>query len=472
MYSQPGIVIAGHLYWFTLMSPDVIYVAAQKLWWFLVVLGVLVTFHEFGHFIVARWAGVKVLKFSLGFGPKLFSRQVGDTEYLVSLIPLGGYVKMFGEDTGDTISVQEQQVSFVHKSLFKRTLIVAAGPGFNFLLSYLIFSVWLATGAPLPIPTFEELSPTIDAIRTGSPASAAGFEVGDKITRINDQEIATQNDVFAMIAESKGQPLTFEVVRGGHHKTLVVTPEVFDQQQTEEPVYVIGIEEAPPTVTSVIPDMPAMAGGLKEEDRILSINSVPIHTWSEMTKIVRENPNQALEFQVDRHGALVTLTITPEGHESTEDDLPVKIGKIGITGPGRSVVRSDHPLTALIHGIQATWGWSELTVVGIYKMFTGEISTKHLGGPIMIASASGKAAESGFSDVAFLVAILSINLGILNLLPIPILDGGHLFFFACEAILRRPLGERQREFAQQVGLVLLFGIMIFAFFNDIQRLLQ
>ena len=167
------------------MSPDFIYVIAQKLLWFLVVLGVLVTFHEFGHFIVARWAGVKVLKFSLGFGPKLFSRQVGDTEYLVSLIPLGGYVKMFGEDISETVSPQEQGQSFVHKSLLKRTLIVAAGPGFNFLLSYIIFSVWFATGAALPIPTFEELSPTISAIRAESPASLAGLAIGDKVTRIN-----------------------------------------------------------------------------------------------------------------------------------------------------------------------------------------------------------------------------------------------------------------------------------------------
>lgn len=454
------------------MAPDLIYIVAQKLWWFLVVLGVLVTFHEFGHFIVARWAGVKVLKFSLGFGPKLFSRQVGETEYLVSLIPLGGYVKMFGEELGDTISVQEQQVSFVHKPLWKRTLIVAAGPGFNFLLSYLIFTAWLATGVPLPVPTFEELSPTIHAIRANSPAMEAGLQVGDTITRINGQDIATQNDVFAMIAESEGRPLTIEVMRGGRHLSFVVTPEVMEGQEDEEPVYVIGIEEAPPLVTSVIPDMPAMAGGLKEHDRILAINGTPIHTWSDMTKIVRAHPNQPLEFQVDRKGAIITLTITPEPYQTTEDDQAVEIGKIGITGPGRSVIQSDTPVTAFVKGIQATWEWSELTIVGIYKMLTGEISSKHLGGPIMIASASGKAAEHGFSDVAFLVAILSINLGILNLLPIPILDGGHLFFFACEAILRRPLGERQREFAQQVGLVLLFGIMIFAFFNDIQRLLQ
>ncbi len=454
------------------MSPDFIYVIAQKLWWFLVVLGVLVTFHEFGHFIVARWAGVKVLKFSLGFGPKLWSRKAGDTEYLLSLIPLGGYVKMFGEDIGESISPHEQQQSFVHKPLWKRTLIVAAGPGFNFLLSYLIFSAWLATGAALPIPTFEELSPTIHAIRAESPASTAGLEVGDRITRINEQEIATQNDVFAIIAESNGRPLTVEVLRDGQQKTFVVTPEPMDTTTTDQPIYVIGIEEAAPVVTSVLPDMPAMAGGLQEGDRIVAIEGTPIHTWSQMTKIVRKSANQPLEFRVDRHGAIITLTITPEPHKTIEGDVPVEIGKIGITGPGRSVIRAESPLTAVFHGARATWGWSELTVVGIYKMFTGEISSKHLGGPIMIASASGQAAEHGMADVAFLVAILSINLGILNLLPIPILDGGHLFFFACEAILRRPLGERQREFAQQIGLVLLFGIMIFAFFNDIQRLLQ
>lgn len=454
------------------MSPDLIYIIGQKLWWFLVVLGVLVTFHEFGHFIVARWAGVKVLKFSLGFGPKLFSRQVGDTEYLVSLIPLGGYVKMFGEDLGDSISPEEQEQSFVHKSLLKRSLIVAAGPGFNFILSYLIFSAWLATGAALPIPTFEELSPTIAAIRAESPASTEGLKVGDKITLIDEEEITTIHDVYGMIAESKGRPLTIEVLRNGQHKTFVVTPEPMDPNPNDEPVYLIGIEEAEPLVTSVMPDMPAMIGGLVENDRIVEIEGTPIHTWSQMTKIVRTRPNQPLEFLVDRQGAPITVTITPESHSATENDLPVEIGKIGITGPGRSVVRAESPLAALFYGLHATWGWSELTVVGIYKMFSGEISSKHLGGPIMIASASGQAAERGISDIAFLVAILSINLGILNLLPIPILDGGHLFFFACEAILRRPLAERQREFAQQIGLVLLFGIMIFAFFNDIQRLLQ
>ena len=210
------------------MSPDIIYVVVQKIWWFLVVLGVLVTFHEFGHFIVARWSGVKVLKFSLGFGPKVLSRQIGDTEYLVSAIPLGGYVKMFGEDAGEPVPPEERERSFSHKPLWKRTLIVAAGPGFNFFLSYLIFSAWLATGAPLPIPTFAEILPTIDAIRADSPAGQAGLQVGDRVTKIDEQDMTTKNEVYAAVAESGGRSLTVEVRRSDTLKTFLVTPELYD----------------------------------------------------------------------------------------------------------------------------------------------------------------------------------------------------------------------------------------------------
>ena len=454
------------------MSPDIIYVVVQKIWWFLVVLGVLVTFHEFGHFIVARWAGVKVLKFSLGFGPKVLSRRVGDTEYLLSAIPLGGYVKMFGEDVHETVSPDERERSFSHKPLWKRTLIVAAGPGFNFFLSYLIFSAWLAMGSPLPIPTFDEISPTIDAIRANSPAGQAGLQVGDRITRIDEREMTTKNDVYAAVAESDGRSLTVEVRRGDILKTFLVTPELYDPEDVEHPLYVIGIEEAAPIVTAVMSDTPAAEAGLKEGDCILEIQGETIQTWSRMTHIIKAHPNVPLTMQVDREGTILTLTIIPEPHEVTDEGTRTTVGKIGIMGSGRSVIRASSPLMAVVQGVKATWGWSELTVVGIYKMVTGEISSKNIGGPIMIASASGTAAERGIPEVLFFVAILSINLGILNLLPIPVLDGGHLFFFACEAVLGRPLAERQREFTQQVGIVLLFGIMIFAFFNDIQRLLQ
>lgn len=443
----------------------------QKLVWFLIVLGVLVTFHEFGHFIVARWAGVRVLKFSIGFGPKLAGWQFGETEYVLSAIPLGGYVKMFGEDLNETISASEQQCSFVHKPLLKRTLIVAAGPGFNFILSYLIFTGWLAMGAPLFVPTFQDLTPTIEAIRPNSPADRSGLRTGDRVTRVNNQDITTQSELFTVIAESQGKQLTLDVERQGSRKTFLVTPEVFDYEG--EPVYSLGIEETPALVTSVVQGSPAMKGGLQEGDRILAINGEPIHTWRQMTEIVRNNPNIPLSIEVRHQERHKILTVTPELHTiSTEDGKTLEIGKLGIIGPGRSVIKATSPFLAPVKGLKATWGWVELTVMGISKMFTGEVSPKNIGGPIMIASISGEAAEQGLSNVAFLVAILSINLGILNLLPIPILDGGHLLFFAFEAILRRPLGEKQREFAQQVGLVLLVCIMVFAFWNDIERLLQ
>ena len=197
---------------------------------------------------------------------------------------------MSGEDMGEIVPPEEREQSFAHKPLWKRTLIVAAGPGFNFFLSYLIFSAWLAMGAPLPIPTFAELSPTIDAIRADSPAAQAGLHVGDRVTRIDEREITTKNEVYATVAESDGRSLTVEVRRGDTLKTYVVTPELYDPEDVEHPLYVIGIEEAAPVVTAVMPEMPAAQAGLEEGDRILEIQGEPIQTWSQMTRIIKAHP--------------------------------------------------------------------------------------------------------------------------------------------------------------------------------------
>jgi regulator of sigma E protease len=186
---------------------------------------------------------------------------------------------------------------------------------------------------------------------------------------------------------------------------------------------------------------------------------------------VKESPNRPLKVEVNRNGQVVALTITPALEKISVNGKSVEIGKIGVSGPGRSLIRSANPLLAAWHGLEATWGWTELTAVGIYKMIAGEISSKNIGGPLTIASISGEAGAQGMSSVIFLIAILSINLGVLNLLPIPILDGGHLLFFAIEAVMRKPLADRQRELAQQVGLLLLVCIMVFAFWNDIERLI-
>jgi regulator of sigma E protease len=189
-----------------------------------------------------------------------------------------------------------------------------------------------------------------------------------------------------------------------------------------------------------------------------------------MTGLVKESPGKPLHVDVLREGQRISLTVTPNAETTTVNGQSVQIGKIGIAGPDRSLMRSANPLTALYNGLEATWKWTELTVVGLYKMIVGDISSKNIGGPLTIAKISGEAAAQGPANVIFLIALLSINLGVLNLLPIPILDGGHLLFFLIEGILRKPLGERHRELAQQVGLVLLVGVMIFAFWNDLERI--
>ncbi|WP_447598565.1 RIP metalloprotease RseP [Nitrospira sp. Nam80] len=453
-------------------SPDSVWLLLQKAWWFLIVLGVLVAFHELGHFLAARWVGVKVLKFSLGFGPKLFGRQVGETEYLLSAVPLGGYVKLYGEDEQEASSPEDQRRSFAHQSLWGKTLIVAAGPGFNFILAYLIFTGWLATGSPLFVPTFRDLSPDVEALMANSPAEKAGLKVGDRIIRVNEKDISTKTELLDTVEKSRGKQLTLDLKRNGQIKTVLITPAPLPGQNpaAKEVAYYLGVEEPPPVVTAVLNGSPAAHGGIKEADRVVAIEDKPIQTWSEMTTIVKESANRPLRFSVLRDGSPIVLTITPASDHAVVNGKSIEVGKIGISGPGRSLVKASSPLFSLYHGLEATWGWTELTAVGIYKMIVGDISSKNIGGPLTIANISGEAASQGASSVVFLIAILSINLGVLNLLPIPILDGGHLFFFLIEAILRKPLGERQRELAQQVGLVLLVGIMIFAFWNDLERL--
>ncbi|MGH7166236.1 MAG: RIP metalloprotease RseP, partial [Nitrospiraceae bacterium] len=387
-------------------SPDTIWVLTQKLWWFLIVLGVLVSFHELGHFLAARWVGVRVLKFSLGFGPKLLGRRVGETEYLVSAVPLGGYVKLFGEEEAEALTPEEQRRSFAHQPLLRKMLIVAAGPGFNFLLAYLIFAGWLSTGAPLFVPTFKDLTPDVEAVLPGSPAELAGLKVGDRVLRVNEKDISTRSELLDAVSKSDGKALTLDIRRGDQVRTILVTPGAAHVQENGKEIltYHLGIEETPPVITAVMSGTPGMAAGFKDGDRVVTIEGQAIHTWSQMTGIVKESPNRPLHFQVDRGGRILTLTVTPGAEKAIVDGKPVDVGKIGISGPGRSVLRTSTPLLAAVDGLRATWGWTELTLVGIYKMIAGEISSKNIGGPLTIANISGEAASQGMANVIFLIA--------------------------------------------------------------------
>ena len=451
-------------------SPDSVWLLLQKTWWFLVVLGILVAFHELGHFLAARWVGVKVLKFSLGFGPKLLGRQVGETEYLVSAIPLGGYVKLFGEEETEAITPEDRRRSFSHQSLWGKVLIVSAGPGFNFILAYLIFAAWLATGYTLPVPSFKDIAPVLEAVAPDSPAAKAGLMVGDQIKKIDGRDIATRVELLDAAAKGKGAPLTLEVLRDGRIKPS--RSRRFRRRRrlngTTTQAITWGSKRFHRSSMKWY-QANLLPLRIQEGDRVLSIDGRTIHTWTQMTGLVKDSPGKTLQVDVLRDGHRVSLSVTPLAESATVNGQAVQVGKIGIAGPDRSLMRSANPLMAVYNGLEATWKWTELTIVGLYKMIVGDISSKNIGGPLTIAKISGEAAAQGPANV-ILIALLSINLGVLNLLPIPILDGGHLLFFLIEGILRKPLGERQRELAQQVGLVLLVGVMIFAFWNDLERI--
>ena len=341
-------------------------------------LGVLIVFHEFGHFLLAKLSGVGVLTFSVGFGPKLWVKKKGETEYALSAFPLGGYVKMVGEDPEEEVKAVDLERSFAHKSLLKRTAIVAAGPGFNLLLAvFLLMVVFLFYGVPV-------LSNLVGAVEPDSPAAQAGIEKGDRIIAVDGQAVTAWDDLSSAIKQSGGQPLALRVQRGTEEVAMTVQPRKREVKN--------------------------IFGELKED-------------WM-----------------------------------------------IGI-GSQVSIEKGD-PGLAVSKAFVQTYEYSKLTLIGLYKMITREVSPRNLGGPILIAQMAGQQAQEGIGSFLAFLAVLSINLGVLNLLPVPVLDGGHLFFFAVEAIIGRPVSLKYREKAQQVGIFLLLLLMIFAFANDIFRLFE
>jgi regulator of sigma E protease len=346
-----------------------------------IVLGFLILFHELGHFIVAKRTGVGVLKFSIGFGPTLVGRRIGNTEYVISAIPLGGFVKMVGEDPDEPISEADEAIAFQKQRLWKRMAIVLAGPGANLVFAALAFSIVFAVyGARVPSEAAK-----VGGVMEGMPAAAAGLKIGDVVLAVDDRKVEKWDGLSEAIRSSGGKPVTLTVERDGATLQVQLTPEARPDKnifgETLGTAYVIGVER-----------------GFDEED-------------------------------------------------------------VGV-------------LTAIGMGVQQTGWWVETLLMSLVKMLQGKIPAKDIGGPILIAQAAGQQARLGFEYLLHFMAVISVNLGVLNLLPIPVLDGGHFLFFALEAILRRPLDIRHREIAQQVGLVVLISLMAFAFYNDIARVLQ
>ncbi|MFQ5588112.1 MAG: RIP metalloprotease RseP [Nitrospiria bacterium] len=344
---------------------------------FIIVLGVLVGIHEFGHFIVARMCGVQVQTFSLGFGPKIASKKVGPTEYCLSIIPLGGYVRMLGDDPNEEIPDDEKDRSFLTQPVRKKIAIVIAGPLFNLLLAAFIYSGIYMVG-------FPTVTAVIGQVQENSAAEAGGMQAGDEVLTIENRDIADWDEVRETVQKSGGKPLHFLVHRDGKEVELNITPR------------------------------------LKESKDVFGDAQ---HSWL-----------------------------------------------IGITPKGDQITKRYNPVKAVYLGVENTIKLTYLTVKGIARMIQGKISSDSLGGPILIAQIAGEQAQQGFSNVVLFVAMLSINLGVLNLFPIPVLDGGHLVFFSIEGIMGRPLSLKMREIAQQVGLFLIISLMVFAFYNDIMRI--
>jgi regulator of sigma E protease len=441
-----------------------------------VALGILIFIHELGHFLVAKAMGVGVERFSLGFGPRIFSFRGGETEYCVSIVPLGGYVKMTGEEAHGEDAIHpandgpppDPAKSFAAKPLWSRALIVFAGPGMNFVLAAAIFAVmFVAIGVPI-------VDPTIGRVTSDSPAAQAGLRPRDQVVTLDGKPVEHWGEIEEAVAGSNGRPLAFTIVRDGVRQDATVTPrKVPIKTPFNEPAEAWSIGARPyaaPVIGEVRPGMPAAVAGLQPRDRILAINGQAIETWDELAEAISSRADETITLRIERAGSRMDVPVTPKV-EVERDALgnETKVGRIGIATATSESFKRYGPATAVIRGVVHTWDVTAITAVSMWKLVTGKIPASNLGGPIQIGIVVGQAAQQGLARYAELVAAISINLAILNLLPVPMLDGGHLLFFAIEAVLGRPLSLRKREIAQQVGLALLLLLMGFALYNDVWR---
>jgi regulator of sigma E protease len=444
---------------------------------FIIVLGILIFFHELGHFLIARLAGVGVEKFSLGFGPRLIGKKIGITDYRISAIPLGGFVKMVGDELDAELDPDLESLSFMHKNVFKRISIVAAGPLFNLLLAIIIYSGFFF------FIGMDDIRPVINKIEKGSPAENAGLAIQDEIISINANRVEYWSDINRIIYSSKGRTLDITIKRGEDLFDVSIRPELklakdlFGDEVEFYDIGASGLEELKAIVGDVADGFPAQKAGLKSGDQIVAINAIPVDNWNTMKDIISSSKGASLTVTVLREDERFSVEIVPV-LISEKNILGEKVDsyRIGISTPGVNVPAEDrlvkkmNPLAAMWEGAYQTWKVAELTVIGFVKMIKGSIPAKTLGGPIMIAEMAGREAQAGILNLMFFIAAISINLAILNLLPIPVLDGGHLLFFTIEAISGRPVNTRMREVAQQAGIFILIMLMIFAFYNDITRI--
>ncbi len=441
---------------------------------FVIVIGILILVHELGHFLVARWTGVGVERFSIGFGPVLARWRGKETEYCVSAIPMGGYVKMVGEENpleGGGSPDYDPKKAFALKPLWARFLIVFAGPGMNFVLAAVIFGIVLATiGRPV--------SPAIvGRVADDGPAAAAGLQPGDTVESIDGRPIAFWEELYRAIMNSQGQPLRLGIVRDGAKREVEITPRrvtvrdpIFKEEREE---WDLGIgPQLTPQIGAVTSGSPAERAGLLPGDTVIGVAGQTVFTPDELTQAIQRRGGQTFEIVVKRDDKPVTLHVTATTvKEKNPTGQDVEIGRIGV-GIVMKAVRYEryNPLQAMGYGTVRTWDMTVLTAKGLWKLVTLQLPLSNLGGPIQIAAEGERQRREGLPSLAQFTAIISVNLAVLNLLPVPMLDGGHLLFFVIEGILGRPVSLKKREAAQQLGLVLLLLLMVFAIYNDLIRI--
>lgn len=451
-----------------------------SIWWLLVALGLLVTFHEFGHFYVARKLGVQVLRFSIGFGKPLWSRRGSDgVEYVVAAIPLGGYVKMLDEREGE-VPAEQLGHAFNRKPLWNRVAIVSAGPAFNLVFAVLAFWVMFMVGIPDSRPIIGEAS---------GIAAAAGLEAGDEILSLDDDETRTwSHTLLGLIAHALDRDQLKVRVRGPdgeesvHLLDLGLLPGDFSEEKTLEAV---GLKPwryiAPPIVGTVAPDSPAALAGLYPGDRIVSINGKEVPDWSWVGLLVQESgkENQPLIVTIERDGARLELPVQPRREKAGMFSSRLILGISNIEPDEetkaaweRSYILMQYgPVEGLGAAFRETWRLTGATLGLLARMVTGKASVKNLSGPISIAQFANTSASMGLSSFLFFLAVISLSLGILNLLPVPVLDGGHLLYYLIEWVKGSPVSERAQVAGQYAGLMVLAGLMSLAFVNDILRLI-
>jgi regulator of sigma E protease len=444
------------------------------LFFFLLALSVLIAFHEFGHFYVARKCKVHVIRFSIGFGKPLF-RWVDKkgTEFVLSAIPLGGYVKMLGESTTDIIPPALKTFSFSEKTVWARMSIIAAGPVFNLILAF--FALW-----GMFMIGITSIAPVIGSVQPGSPAKIAHLKSMDEIMSINDEDVNTWQDVQRILVSSIGNntPLVFRLY---NLKTSTYHFSELNENdltlENKDIVSALGITPAyptiPPVIGKVLKNNAGAEAGLRKNDRFLSINGEKIKDWIQVVPIVQANPNQKLSVVILRDGEKQEIELYPKekveskqsyGFIGVEAEIPHNFKAIWLRKEHYSFFGAIKP------ALNQTISLINMSINMIGKLVTGSISIKNIGGPIGMAQLTSQAIHLGVAYYLSFIALVSVSLGVLNLLPIPILDGGHLLYCVFEVILRRPLSEEVRLMGARVGFIVLVALMAVAIFNDIGRM--